>query len=127
MKEGVYRYQTNNDNLRQVTFINLRFIGSEQGRKVFDCESITFNFVQLSSVFKNLDIKRIGLNDLRDLMPVSVYRHKRSLVEGGHMYNYYNSVAEECNLQFRFIEYLYENMLALKKTVVEIIDLESVI
>ena len=97
MKEGVYRYQTNNDNLRQVMFINLRCIGSEQGRQVFDCELITFNFVQLSSVFKNLDIKHIGLNDLRDLIPVSVCCHRRSLVEGGPMYNYYNSVAEECN------------------------------
>lgn len=118
MDKGVYVYDCKEDNLRQITFIEVRTIGLTHGRVEYAVKKIAFTLIDPESIFPAFRRCKYSEEEIFNFSPLLISSDSKmnTFTEGGPMYNFHIKNYVPCNLSFRFIEHLYENFKSIQDT-----------
>lgn len=117
MKTGVYVHSIEEENLRQITFIEITPNGIAYGRNEYCVKRISFTLVDPKTVFPAFCGYK-SEEEIFNFSPLLISKESKmiSLTEGGPMYKYYSDNYIPCDISFRFIEHLYENFNSIQNT-----------
>ena len=118
MKTGVYVRSHREENLRQITFIEITPNGIAYGRNEYCVKRISFTLVDPKTVFPAFREYKYTEEEILNFSPLLISKESKmgSLTEGGLMYKYYSDNYIPCDISFRFIEHLYENFNSIQNT-----------
>lgn len=123
MEDRVYVYQTKENNLLQVKFLNFHQIGIAYGKKSFIVKAITFTFVDPKTIFPTCSNNTyLSERELLDLTPVLISYDEKDLNEDGPLFTFYQQKSKQCDIPFRFVEQLYENFVSIRKSISSLIE-----
>lgn len=121
MENGVYRYEYNDDKIKQIIYLNVQHTGEAYGKKTFIVKEICFTFVYPELIFPSFKEQKKEENLRMEYSPMVISTNNSSsanfsLTEGSRLYNYYVENYKKCDINFRILEHLYEEFISIKKT-----------